>query len=240
MQKTQWKRYVLHRVILVDNMSDLDILYEDRHLIAVVKPFGVLSQGNENTYSICDEINEYLSSKGESSDVYVIHRLDKTTGGAMFFSKTKLMAGKMSTLIQNGEFHKEYLAVVCGEPAEKCDELSDLLYHDKLKNKTYVVKRERKGVKKAKLYYEVISTGEYAQNACSLVRVRLFTGRTHQIRVQFASRKNPLVGDKKYGTSVEDKHIALWSHKISFTHPLTKEKIEVSADTSIGAFSAFK
>lgn len=221
-------------------MSELDILFEDRHLIAVVKPFGVMSQGNENTYSICDDINEYLRGKGEDSDVYVIHRLDKTTGGVMFFSKTKLMAGKMSALIQNGEFHKEYLAVVCDEPEKKFDELSDLLYHDKQKNKTYVVKRERKGVKKARLYYEVISTGEYAQKTCSLVRVKLFTGRTHQIRVQFASRKNPLVGDKKYGTTIDDKNIALWSHKISFIHPLTKEKIEVSADASDGAFSAFK
>ncbi len=220
-------------------MSGLQILFEDRHLIAVVKPFGVMSQGNEKTRSICDDINEYLSAKGENSEAFVIHRLDKTTGGVMFFAKTKVAAGKMSTLIQNGEFHKEYLAVLCGVPDEKSSELTDLLYHDKGKNKTYVVKRERKGVKKARLFYEVLCEKEYKGALCSLVRVKLFTGRTHQIRVQFASRKFPLVGDRKYGASVEDKNIALWSHKISFTHPFSKENVEVSALPNEGAFGEF-
>ena len=228
----------MHRAILSD-MGKLEILYEDKHLISVAKPFGVLSQGNEKTHSICDDINEYLKEKGENSQVFVVHRLDKTTGGVMFFAKTKVMAGKMSSLIQNGGFHKEYLAVLCSVPDEKSAELSDLLYHDKMKNKTYVVKRERKGVKKARLFYEVLAEGEYIGFECSLVKVKLFTGRTHQIRVQFASRKHPLVGDRKYGTQIEDKTIALWSHTITFPHPLTGENIEVSASTSDGAFSVF-
>ena len=233
-----WKLCDLHRHIFRD-MSGLKILFEDRHLIAVVKPFGVMSQGNEKTRSICDDINEYLLAKGENTTAYVIHRLDKTTGGVMVFAKTKVAAGKMSTLIQRGEFHKEYLAVLCGVPDEKSDELADLLYHDKNRNKTYVVKRERKGVKKARLFYEVLCENECKGVSCSLVRVKLFTGRTHQIRVQFASRKFPLVGDRKYGTTVEDKTIALWSHKISFAHPFSGENIEVSALPNEGAFIAF-
>ncbi len=220
-------------------MKKLQVLYEDRHLIAVVKPFGVLSQGNEKTRSICDEINEYLKAKGENSQAYVVHRLDKTTGGVMVFAKTKEAAGKMSTLIQNGGFHKEYLAVLCSVPDENSAELTDLLYHDKIKNKTYVVKRERKGVKKAKLSYEVLCESEYNSEKCSLVRVKLFTGRTHQIRVQFASRKLPLVGDRKYGTTIEDRTIALWSHRISFINPFSGENVEVSAETKDGAFSVF-
>lgn len=221
------------------DMSEFQILFEDRHLIAVIKPFGVMSQGNEKTHSICDDINEYLSAKGENSQAYVIHRLDKTTGGVMVFAKTKVAAGKMSTLIQNGGFHKEYKAVLCGELKDKSGELTDLLYHDKQKNKTYVVKRERKGVKKARLFYEVVEESEYNGEKCTLVRVELFTGRTHQIRVQFASRKFPLVGDRKYGTMIEDKTIALWAHRISFVHPISGENIEVTAETNIGAFSAF-
>ena len=221
-------------------MSKLQILFEDRHLIACVKPFGIMSQGNEKTRSICDDINEYLKAKGEDSQAFVIHRLDKTTGGVMIFAKTKVAAGKMSTLVQNGGFHKEYLAVLCGEPKDKSGELRDLLYHDKQKNKTYVVKRERKGVKKARLFYEVVSQNEYNDKLCTLVKVKLYTGRTHQIRVQFASRKFPIVGDRKYGTTVEDKTIALWSHKISFIHPFSGENIEVTADTNDGAFSVFK
>ena len=220
-------------------MSKLQILFEDRHLIACVKPFGVMSQGNEKTRSICDDINEYLKAKGEDSQAFVIHRLDKTTGGVMVFAKTKVAAGKMSTLVQNGGFHKEYLAVLCGTPLDKSGELSDLLYHDKQKNKTYVVKRERKGVKKARLFYEVVSQNEYNDALCTLVKVKLYTGRTHQIRVQFASRKFPLVGDRKYGTTVEDKTIALWSHKISFIHPFSGENIEVTSDTNDGAFLVF-
>ncbi len=229
----------MHRAILTVDMDKLQVLFEDRHLIAVIKPFGVMSQGNEKTHSICDDINEYLSEKGENSQAYVIHRLDKTTGGVMVFAKTKVAAGKMSALIQNGGFHKEYLAVLCGVPDENSAELSDLLYHDKNRNKTYVVKRERKGVKKARLSYEVLSLSEYNSEKCSLVKVKLFTGRTHQIRVQFASRKFPLVGDRKYGTTIEDKTIALWSHKISFTHPFSGDSVEVSAFTKDGAFSVF-
>lgn len=221
-------------------MSGLQILFEDRHLIAVVKPFGVMSQGNDKTSSICDDINGYLSEKGENPTAYVIHRLDKTTGGVMFFAKTKEAAGRMSKLIQNGEFHKEYLAVLCGVPENKSGELTDLLYHDKGKNKTYVVKRERKGVKKARLFYQLVCEKEYKGTSCSLVKVKLFTGRTHQIRVQFASRKFPLVGDRKYGAAVEDKTIALWSHKISFIHPFSGENIEVSASVNEGAFSMFR
>ena len=229
----------MHRAILTNDMEKLQVLYEDRHLIAVVKPFGVMSQGNEKTHSICDDINEYLKAKGENTEAFVIHRLDKTTGGVMFFAKTKVAASKMSTLVQNGGFHKEYLAVLCSVPDENSAELSDLLYHDKMKNKTYVVKRERKGVKKARLSYEALLEKEYNGTMCTLVKVKLYTGRTHQIRVQFASRKFPLVGDRKYGTKVEDKTIALWSHKISFIHPFSGENVEVTSKATDGAFSVF-
>jgi len=217
-------------------MNDLKILFEDEHLIGVVKPYGVLSQGNENTHSLCDDIKEYLRAKGESAQVYVIHRLDKTTGGVMLFAKTKEVAGKMSTLVQNGDFHKVYYAVVCGEVVHKTGALADLLYHDKQRNKTYVVKRERKGVKIAKLCYVSHGTAVYKDVPVTKVEVLLLTGRTHQIRVQFASRKHPLVGDRKYGSTIANDTIALWSHEINFKHPVTNECVKIIAEPDSDVF----
>ncbi len=218
---------------------ELRILFEDKYLIAVVKPYGVLSQGNENTKSLCPELCDYLKAKGEKGEIFVIHRLDKTTGGVMVFAKTKEAAAKMSALIQNGKFHKVYYAVVEGKLSRKTGALSDLLYHDKGKNKTYVVKRERKGVKEAKLCYVSHTEAEY--NGCDVTKVEvlLLTGRTHQIRVQFASRKHPLVGDRKYGSTISSKQIALWSHEINFQHPMTNEFVKITAEPENEVFDVF-
>lgn len=219
---------------------DLRILFEDKHLICVEKPFGVLSQGNEHTHSLCDEIASYLTSKGECTECYVIHRLDKTTGGAIVYAKTKAAAKKMSELVTIYKFNKTYLAVVCGEVENSSGCYTDLLYHDKNNNKTYVVKRERKGVKDAKLNYTVKGVRQYGGAKVSLVQIQLLTGRTHQIRVQFASRKHPLVGDRKYGSSINNDTVALWSHKIEFVHPYTKEQIAVTAQPYTEIFRIFE
>ena len=210
-------------------MSKFEILYEDKHIICVVKPYGVMSQGNENVHSLCDCIKEYLTDKGERGDVFVVHRLDKTTGGVMVYAKTKEAAAKLSALVVENKLHKTYLAVVCGKPEKSSDTLTDLLYHDKQKNKTFVVKRERKGVKEAKLSYETLCEKEVDKQVVTVVKVKLYTGRTHQIRVQFASRKHPLAGDRKYGSTIAGDNIALWSHSLCFSHPVTKENVEVSA-----------
>lgn len=220
-------------------MEELKVLFEDEHIIAVVKPYGMLSQGNEQKESMVDHIAEYLRSKGEDPTVYVVHRLDKTTGGVMVFAKTKEASAKMSELVANRKLKKVYFAVLCGTPERRSGALADLLYHDKAKNKTYVVKRERKGVKVAKLCFVVHSSAVYKGETVTKVEVLLETGRTHQIRVQFSSRKLPLVGDRKYGALVADSKIALWSHQISFCHPITGEFVKVSADTDEGAFSVF-
>ena len=144
--------------------------------------------------------------------VYPVHRLDRDTMGLMVFAKSKEAAAFLSAQMEKS-FAKEYLARCEGVPPEQ-GELIDLLYHDRGKNKTYVVKRKRMGVKEARLSYEVLSRSE----GSSLLRVRLFTGRTHQIRVQFSSRGYPLLGDKKYGAKTGG-DLQLWAYRLRFVHP---------------------
>lgn len=199
---------------------DLRILHEDAHLLCVIKPAGIPSEGD----GMPRLIGEYLAENGGEDAPYVgvVHRLDRDVSGVMVFAKEEKTAAALSALIAQREFTKEYLAVVSGE-TEAAGEMRDLLYHDKGRNKTFVVKRPRRGVREASLDYRTLAV----RGGNSLVHVRLHTGRTHQIRVQFASRKHPLLGDGKYGGGKGK--IALFSHKIAFVHPVTKEEMCFSA-----------
>jgi 23S rRNA pseudouridine1911/1915/1917 synthase len=179
-------------------------------------------------------LSQYRLEKGEDAYVGLVHRLDTATGGAMIYSKREDMTGKLSALVQSGDYGKVYLAVVHGVPEEKSGEMRDLLYHDKMKNKSFVCAKERKGVKEAILNYRTLSTADTESGNLSLVEVELITGRTHQIRVQFASRKMPLVGDGKYGSRDNKATCALWSHKVRFTHPVTKKVIECESSPEGG------
>ena len=154
-----------------------------------------------------------------------VHRLDFGVGGTMVYAKSESAASKLSASIQNRSFEKEYLAVVYGTPQEKSGIYKDLLFKDSKKNKSFVVDRVRKGVKEASLEYKVLDTKETEKGTLSLVWIKLHTGRTHQIRVQFASRKTPLYGDGKYGSKTNEKVTALWSYKSTFPHPTTKKNI---------------
>ena len=184
----------------------MNILYEDRSLILCEKPAGVLSEEGG--------MPELLRDALGTQEIYCVHRLDRETGGLMVYAKTKQAAAALSRTIADGGLQKEYLAVAEGETPVN-GTLRDLLYRDAAKNKSYVVKRMRRGVREAELSYERLAFRE----GLSLLRVRLKTGRSHQIRVQFASRGFPLVGDKKYGSSVRDASLALWSTKLSLPHP---------------------
>ena len=204
----------------------MKILYEDNSLMVVEKPVGISSQkSNDGTEDMLSSLEKYRSDKGEDTYVGLVHRLDTATGGAMIYSKKKELVGKLSELVSNGEYSKEYLAVVENAPTEKQGRLVDLLYHDKARNKSYVVDKKRNDVKEAIATYELIKTVQYMERTISLVRVKLITGRTHQIRVQFSSRRMPLLGDGKYGSKDNKTSCALWSNRVEFVHPITKEKI---------------
>ena len=196
----------------------MQVLYEDGALIVCIKPAGVLSQEAPGKANMVDLLLE--TTGGE---IYPVHRLDREVGGVMVFAKTKAAAASLSRQIAEHTFEKVYVARVHGVPAPEKGEMEDLLFKDSAKNKVFVVRRERRGVKKAKLAYEVLSVDE---NGNALVKIRLFTGRTHQIRVQFASRKHPLLGDGKYGARDGEAKLQLWSKEIAFDHPETGERME--------------
>ncbi len=205
----------------------MKILYEDKYLLLCEKPVGVESQlSSKNKADMPTLLSQYRCERGEDAYIGVVHRLDTATGGAMIYSKREDMTGKLSALVQSGDYQKTYLAVVHGCPEESTGEMRDLLYHDKMKNKSFVCAKERKGIKEAILNYRTLETVETEGGVMSLVEIGLVTGRTHQIRVQFASRKMPLVGDGKYGSRDNKVTCALWSHKVRFVHPVTKKVIE--------------
>ena len=186
----------------------METLYSDKHLIVIVKPVGMDS--------------EHGVPAAIGGEVYPIHRLDKNVGGVMVFAKTKKAAAELSKAVQEGSMVKEYVALVHGTPPESGD-WEDFLFKDSRKNKVFAVKKERKGVKYARLEFNRLTVGEE-----SLVHVRLHTGRSHQIRVQFSSLGFPLVGDHKYGSRDSRTEPMLFSCRITFPwngKPMTFEAL---------------
>ena len=188
----------------------MEILFSDPQIVVCVKPVGMDSE---------QEVPAALRQQ-LGGEVFTLHRLDKNVGGVMLYGRTKSAAAKFSKLIQDGLLVKEYVALVHGTPPEEGD-LTDLLWKDSSKSKVFVVKRERKGVKKARLTYRLLQPGEH-----SLVRIRLYTGRSHQIRVQFASRGFPLVGDHKYGSRDEAAAPMLFSCCLTFPYGGKEQRFE--------------
>ena len=180
----------------------MEILYQDDQIAVCIKPVGLDSEK-----ALPDSLKEQLGG-----EIFTLHRLDLNVGGVMVYARTKQAAAQLSKAIQDGTMVKEYVAQVHGTPPETGD-WEDLLFKDSRKNKVFVVNRQRNGVKKARLSYRLISSGEH-----SLVRIRLYTGRSHQIRVQFASRGFPLVGDHKYGSKDEAKSPMLFSCCLTFPY----------------------
>ena len=194
----------------------MELLFQDENLIVCIKPAGLVSEEAG--------MPALLRAETGAAEIFPLHRLDREAAGLMVYAKTAQAAAALSRQIAEGDFQKEYLAVAEG-CAEESGALRDLLFHERTKNKTYVVSRARRGVKEARLRYERLAFRE----GLSLLRVQLETGRTHQIRVQFASRGLPLAGDRKYGAQNRGCPLALFSCALSFRHPLSGEALRFCA-----------
>ena len=192
----------------------MDILFSDKNIIVCIKPVGLDSEKE-----LPDALKEQFGG-----EIYPIHRLDKNVGGVMVYARAKQAAASLSKAVQEGTMVKEYVAMIHGTPPESGD-WQDLLFKDSSKNKVFVVKRERRGVKKARLEFTRLSAGEE-----SLVRIRLYTGRSHQIRVQFSSRGFPLVGDHKYGSRDEKTAPMLFSCCLTFPCRGETKRFEILPD----------
>lgn len=200
---------------------DISVLFEDAHIIVVEKPPLLVCESTAKKDGLADLLEEQTGGY-----IGTVHRLDRGVGGVLVYAKTPLAAAKLSAAVQARELKKEYLAVVRGGLEPEAGEMRDLLFHDRRQNKTFVVERQRAGVKEALLEYDTVERIKTAHGEeCSLVHVLLHTGRTHQIRVQFASRGHSLLGDGKYGARGDGRQIALFATRLAFLHPVTRKKM---------------
>lgn len=200
----------------------MEFLYQDQDIVVCIKPARVLS--TDEPGGLPDLVRQALGN--DKADIRTVHRLDRVVSGVMVLARNAASASELSRQIRDGEFDKEYLAVIHGTPDGDCVTLRDLLGRDKARRMTYVAAQPAKGIQEAVLHYQRLST----EAGLSKVRIQLETGRTHQIRVQFASRGMPLVGERKYAELNDPCEIALWSHRIAFTHPVTGKNMEFSKE----------
>ncbi len=216
----------------------IDVLYEDNHVIAAVKPQNIPSQEDASKdLDMLTMVKQYIGQKyAKPGNVYIglLHRLDRPCGGVMLFARTSKAASRLSSHIREGEFIKEYLAISNKSPAKKSGVLTDYLLKRPARNSVMVVTKDVAGAKEAILYYEVL--GE--KHGKTLFRVVLKTGRPHQIRVQLANMGCPLLGDVKYGKI--GGLLCLWSTHIGFIHPVNKNKINVYSLPQGGEWTDFE
>ena len=205
-------------------VDDLIVLHEDRHVIVVVKPANVPSQADESgDADMLTVVKQHLMKEYDKESAYcgLVHRLDRPTGGVMVFAKTSKAAERLCEQIKSGEFEKTYFCVTCGVPREKSSTLVHYLKKNEAKNVVMVVPMLTEGAKKAELHYDVLES----KQGFALVRVKLFTGRSHQIRVQMSTIGCPLFGDAKYGADPRTvgRDLGLWATELRFVHPVSKE-----------------
>ena len=200
----------------------MEVLFVDKDIVVCIKPARVLS--TDEPGGLPDLVREALGDP--KADIRTVHRLDRVVSGVMVLARNAKAASELSRQIREDAFEKEYLAIIHGCPAQAEGTLTDLLCRDKARRMTMVAGEPGKGIQEAVLDYRVLDrTGDMSR-----VQIHLRTGRTHQIRVQFSSRGMPLVGERKYCTLEDPCEIALWSHKIGFTHPGTGERVEFTKE----------
>ena len=206
--------------------SDLIILYEDNHIIVVMKPQNVpCCEDSSKDYDLLTAVKDYIKvTYNKPGNVYVglIHRLDRPTGGIMVYAKSSKAAARLSEQLKAGDFEKKYFAVLVGTPREKKATLTNYLKKNAVNNMVYVCGSTVEGAKFAELDYKIIEE----QDGLSLADIRLHTGRSHQIRVQMSFLGTPVYGDMRYGGEKAKKgYLALWAYTLAFDHPVTKERM---------------
>lgn len=208
-------------------MNELKVIYEDNHIIVVEKKPNIPSQKDKTEdIDMLTIIKQYIKEKyNKPGEVYLalIHRLDRPVGGVMVFAKTSKAAARLSEEVRSRNLKKEYLVIVDGKMKKEEGTLEDYLLKNEKTNTSKVVKEGTKNSKYAKLDYEVLKYNEEIN--LSVLKINLYTGRHHQIRVQLANSGHSICGDQKYGTRGRGKPISLWAYKLSFTHPTTKEQL---------------
>lgn len=208
----------------------VNVLYEDNHIIVVLKPQNIPSQADDSKdVDMLTMVKQYIKEKyNKPNNVYcgLVHRLDRPTGGIMVFAKTSKAASRLSEQIQNGTLEKKYFTVVLNKVREKSSRLENYLKKDTKENIVKIVPIGETGAKKAELVYKVLDTKNDSEKELSLVEVKLLTGRSHQIRVQMSNIGNPICGDQKYGGDKYGKtNLALYAVELKFVHPTTKQNM---------------
>lgn len=220
----------------------LEILYINKDFIVCVKPQGIPSQsdttGDEDMTSF---LRAQLTESGENSDIFVVHRLDRATGGLILYARNKSAAAEFSRLVAEKDgFEKHYTAIVSGKPENESGNMTDYLFKDSAQKKAFVVKSERKGAKLASLDYKVEKTVINDEKTFSLLKIKLNTGRYHQIRAQLSSRRMPIYADGKYGSREKAPHFALWASKLAFRYKGRDYEFKNDPDFDTAPWNLFK
>lgn len=205
--------------------DELSILFEDNHIIVVMKPQNVASCPDESgDDNMLDRIKNYVKEKYQKpGNVYIglVHRLDRPTGGVMIFAKTSKAAGRLSEQMKTGDFEKRYFAVINGAPHSERGTLNNYLKKNTVNNMVYLCTQGTEGARFASLDYCIVQKAD----ALALAEIKLHTGRSHQIRVQMAGINHPVYGDMRYGVPTQKGKLALWAYSLTVTHPVTKERM---------------
>ena len=220
----------------------IEILHKSKDFIVCVKPQGIPSQSDTtDSEDMTSLLHSHLEQASENSDIFVVHRLDRATGGLILYARNKSAAAEFSRLVaeKNG-FEKYYLAVISGVPEKESGNMTDYLFKDSAQKKAFVVKNDRKGAKLASLDYEVAKTVKYDEKTFSLLKIKLNTGRFHQIRAQLSSRGMPIYGDGKYGSREKAPNFALWAVKLCFTYKGKSFEFEKQPDFNTMPWNLFK
>lgn len=219
----------------------IEIIYKHKDFLLCIKPQGIPSQSdNSNDENMVSLLQKQLQEENENTEIFVVHRLDRATGGLILYARNKYAAADFSRLVSEKDgFTKNYLAVASGVPEHTTGNMTDYLFKDSVTKKAFTVKSERRGSKLASLDYEVNKTVTLDEKVFSLISIKLNTGRFHQIRAQLSSRGMPIYGDGKYGSREKAPYFALWANKISFTYKGKKYEFEKNPDFDTTPWNIF-